>query len=31
LQLDFVPGGAHLLVDEQPEAVAHRVEAFLAT
>jgi len=30
LQLDFVPGGAHFLVDDQPEAVAQRVEAFLA-
>jgi pimeloyl-ACP methyl ester carboxylesterase len=30
LQLEFVPGGAHYLVDDQPEAVAHRVAAFLA-
>jgi hypothetical protein len=30
LQPEFVPGGAHFLVDDQPEAVAHRVAAFLA-
>jgi pimeloyl-ACP methyl ester carboxylesterase len=30
LQLDFVPGGAHFLIDDQPEAVAHRVAVFLA-
>jgi len=27
LQLEFVPGAAHFLVDDQPEAVAHRVAA----
>jgi len=27
LQLEFVPGSAYFLVDDQPEAVAHRVAA----
>ena len=30
LKPEFVPGGAHYLLDDQPEAVAHRVAAFLA-
>ena len=27
VQLEFVPGAAHFLVDDQPQAVAHRVAA----
>jgi pimeloyl-ACP methyl ester carboxylesterase len=29
LSIDFVPGGAHFLVDDQPAEVARRIGAFL--